>query len=249
MKLATWNLQRPNPNNLARCTAIGDWVSRINADVWVLTETNDAISPGPQFKFVSTTATDRPGRAGERWTTVWSRWHIERLFETADPARSVAALVQPPVGAPLVVYGTVLPWVGSRWGGQPAQGGLAFAAALETQRGDWMRIREQFPNADLCVLGDLNQDLAIPHFYGSAAGRRALRDALSSVGLTALTADESDPVRALDPIQASIDHICVAAECARFNNSLLEAWPPRTELLKGLSDHFGSAASFTSTEV
>lgn len=244
VKLATWNLRRPSPNSPARCAAITDWITRVNADVWVLTETDDSISPGPEFSSVSTAATDRPGRPSERWTTIWCRWPIERLAETSDPARAVAARIQPPIGPPLVVYGTVLPWLGSPWQDHPSARGLAFSAALAAQRSDWDELRQKFPEADLCVLGDLNQDLSRRHYYGSALGHRALRAALSSVALTPLTADPNDPVRSLDPIRASIDHICVPATSTRMTNPLLQAWPPNAAMLRGLSDHFGSAATF-----
>ncbi len=242
MKIATWNLARVLPKNAARHAAILDWLHRINADIWVLAETHDSVSPGSGYTSASTGEPDRPGTPGERWTTIWSRFPMEILPPTRDPARAVAALVTPPNGAPMVVYGTVLPWLGSSWQGVPAADGMAFAAALKTQLADWTDLRRQYPEADLCVLGDLNQDLSDRHYYGSRRNRVALRNALHAVGLTALTADPGDPVRATVPTHASIDHICVPSAMAARMSTRPEVWPPGAAPDRHLSDHFGVVA-------
>ena len=66
MKLATWNLQRPVPRSRARYRAIGEWLGRINTDIWVLTETHDGIGPGPDYATMHTRVADRPQEEGER---------------------------------------------------------------------------------------------------------------------------------------------------------------------------------------
>ena len=192
LMIGTWNVNRVLPKQVARMGAIAAWLSCIDADVWVLTETHDALSPGIGYSSVSTGQPDRAGEPGERWATIWSRLPVEPLPPTRDPARSVAALVKPGHGAPLVVYGTVLPWLGSRWRDFPAASGVAFRAALAAQLADWSDLVSRFPEADLCVLGDLNQDLSVRYHYGSRANRMALLDALATVGLSALTADPAD---------------------------------------------------------
>jgi hypothetical protein len=246
VKIATWNLARVLPTNTERCAEIVRWLDAVDADVWVLTETHDAVSPGSGYSAVSAGQPDRPGEPGERWATIWSRLPIEPLPPTRDMARSVAALVHPPDGAPLVIYGTVLPWLGSRWRDFPADNGLAFRAALAAQLADWIALVRQFPDCDLCVIGDLNQDLSRRYYYGSRANRTALLDALVSVGLTALTADPGDPVRALAPLRASIDHICFPTRVAQRGPARLELWPPGVAPDARLSDHFGVAADLGS---
>jgi hypothetical protein len=160
--------------------------------------------------------------------------------------RSVAALVKPSEGAPLIVYGTVLPWLGSRWRDFPADDGMAFRAALAAQLADWIAIVRQFPGGDLCVLGDLNQDLSRRDYYGSRANRTALLDALRTVGLSALTADPTDPVRAVARDRASIDHICVPARVVQQGSPRLEVWPSGAAPDRRLSDHYGVAADLGS---
>jgi hypothetical protein len=246
VKIATWNLARVLPTNTERCAEMVRWLDAVDADVWVLTETHDSVSPGPGYSAVSTGQPDRPGEPGERWATIWSRLPIDPLPPTRDTARSVAALVRPTTGRPLIVYGTVLPWLGSRWRDFPADNGVAFRAALAAQLADWITLVNQFPNGDLCVIGDFNQDLSRRYYYGSRANRTALLDALASVRLSALTADPSDPVRALAPLLASIDHICVPTRVAQRGSARLELWPPGVAPNPGLSDHFGVAADLGS---
>jgi endonuclease/exonuclease/phosphatase family metal-dependent hydrolase len=153
--------------------------------------------------------------------------------------------VKPPDGAPLVVYGTVLPWLGSPWRDFPADDGMAFRAALAAQLADWIALVRQFPGGDLCVLGDLNQDLSRRDYYGSRGNRLALLDALRTVGLSALTADPADPVRAVARDRASIDHICVPVRVVQQGSARLWVWPPGAAPDRRLSDHYGVAADLT----
>src|SRR6266566_1969624 len=59
MRLATWNLARPRPGSV-RASRLLTHVALVDADVWVLTETHLAVSPGPSFRLAacSTAAPD-----------------------------------------------------------------------------------------------------------------------------------------------------------------------------------------------
>lgn len=241
MRIATWNLERPTPRQVRRRARLDQWLTEIYADVWVLTETHDCVSPGDAFACVCTEETDRPGEPGERWTAIWSRHPIERVPLSNDPARCVAALVRPPHRVPLVVYGTVLPWRGSTWRGTTSKGAAAFKAALEGQLADWLKLRQMFPDAVLCVAGDFNQDLSDRHYYWSLEAKAALRQALATAGLVCTTADPHDPVRARAPERASIDHVCVTE--GTFANHVV--WPAGDSPTKSVSDHFGVAVDVT----
>ena len=61
LKIATWNLARVLPKQAARTAKIVGWLDRVDADVWVLTETHDSVSPGLGYSAVSTWHPDRPG--------------------------------------------------------------------------------------------------------------------------------------------------------------------------------------------
>jgi endonuclease/exonuclease/phosphatase family protein len=243
LKLATWNLELPvSPR---RREALRAHTDREQADIWILTETHDSFTPGPTF----TSHSSAPRRDGlhepeHRWVTLWSRHPIEALF-TSDVQRTAAARITPDSGAPFIVYGTVLPWIGSPWQGHPSAGGVAFREALSVQLDDWIRLRRDYPAEELFVLGDLNQDLVSPHYYGSRANRSTLEAALERAGLTALTAGGGDPIRRDSSPRACIDHIC-----ARHDSSWRPApavrWPDLPAPDRRLSDHFGVSVVLTS---
>lgn len=241
LKVATWNLALPVSD--ARRAAMREHTDREQADVWVLTETHDGFTPGHPYSHSSAAGRDGDHGAEHRWVTTWSRYPLEPL-ETADEQRTAAARVRPGSGAPFIVYGTVLPWVGSPWRGHPSAGGAAFRAALALQAADWRRLRSAYPEDELFVLGDLNQDLVTPHYYGSRANRAALEDALEGAGLVALTAGAGDPVRRDSAPAACIDHVCARGDSA-WQAAPAVRWPDVPVPERWLSDHFGLSVVFT----
>jgi exonuclease III len=256
LRIATWNLDRPTAAQKRECLMA--WIRKVNADVWVFTETHSEMKPAEDFHpAVSTTKSDRPGDPGESWTAIWSRFPITGLGVSSDPARAVAARVEPSGRHPIVVYGAVLPWLGSAWGIVPADNGAAFAAALEAQARDWKSLQAHHPDCDFIVAGDLNQDLVVEdlhqdlaekHFYGSHANRAALTLAIKDAALTCLTRGLDDPVRLGGAREhATIDHICVSARLAAQARWPRFAWPPGPVPTKALTDHFGAGADFQDT--
>jgi endonuclease/exonuclease/phosphatase family metal-dependent hydrolase len=239
LKIANWNLERVLPSQ-RRVQAISEHIARIGADVWILTETNEAMSPGKGFEPVLSGEPDRPSTPGERWVAIWSRHPIEPLSSlVSDPVRCAAArLVHPQLGE-VVVFACVLPWGGSSWRGISWMDG-AFSAALELYSGDWLRARTAFPDAVFIAAGDFNQDLARRHYYGSKARRLLLESALASTGLRPLTAGEDDPIARDSRGYACIDHICVSSEPA-IRVGRATRWPEAPAPVRELSDHFGVA--------
>lgn len=212
-------------------------MTAIDADVWVLTETHDTLRPGRDFQGCSTTDPDRDSEPGERWVTIWSRLPIEALPSMSDASRSVAARVVARGIGPVVVIGTVLPWLGSAWRGIGSANGEAFRAALTLQLSNWLALREAHQDAALVLAGDLNQDLSPTHYYGSRGNRAALESALAAAGIRCLTAGDSDPVRRYAAGHASIDHICVGAGLEPLSPPT--SWPRAPRPQASLSDHFG----------
>jgi endonuclease/exonuclease/phosphatase family metal-dependent hydrolase len=146
----------------------------------------------------------------------------------------------------LIIYGTVLPWLGSKWRNIAAARGVAFAAALDAQARDWDNLRARFPDDTLLVAGDFNQDLAPTHCYGSTLNRQRLLDALNRSGLTPLTSGHADPVRASAPPYACIDHSCLS-QSAAWSVKRVFCWPDTAKPDPALSDHFGIAVDLVST--
>jgi Endonuclease/Exonuclease/phosphatase family len=240
VRLATWNVALPVASS--RRTAARRWLDEIAADVLVLTETHDGFVPG--YPFSCSSAPGRDGRhlALHRWVTVWSKFRLDPLV-TADPERTTAVRIFPVQGAPFLVYGTVLPWIGSEWRGHASRGGVAFCESLKVQLGDWKKLRAQFPEEELFVMGDFNQDLGHEHYYGSRITRTALKAALDEVGLVAVTSGAGDPIRRDSPPLAGIDHICMMRDSSWKPEPAIR-WPNVAKPEKWLSDHFGVAVNF-----
>ncbi len=122
LRIATWNVERPKLSEATRRVRLLEAMQTQPADIWVLTETHTAFSPVPGFTSITTQGVDRPGEPGETWVAIWSRFPMQPVAQTSDPCRAVAGRITPPDSRDLIVYGTVLPWLGSAWQGIPAVG-------------------------------------------------------------------------------------------------------------------------------
>jgi hypothetical protein len=241
LKLATWNVERPTQPR--RRIALRSYIDSVDADVWVLTETHDDLVLELPHVHSSTPGRDDGINQQERWVSIWSRYPIQAL-SCSDPTRTAAAVVTPPDADPFIIFGSVLPWMGSAWRAHPSAGGVAFREAVACQLKDWRRFRREFPDAALFVLGDLNQDLADSHYYGSRANRAVLEAALNELGLTAVTGGSADPVRRDAGPRALIDHICALKDSGWTPNAPVR-WPETPAPQRVLSDHFGVVVEFT----
>ena len=110
------------------------------------------------------------------------------------------------------------------------------------QARDWLRIRETYPTDEFFVLGDLNQDMVTPRYYGSRSNRLALENALEIAGLIALTAGDGDPIRRESAPCACIDHICARRDSI-WRAEPAVRWPNAPKPERSLSDHFGVSVS------
>ncbi|MEI6236139.1 MAG: endonuclease/exonuclease/phosphatase family protein [Planctomycetota bacterium] len=238
IRIANWNLDRATEK--WRQKAIHIELENINADIWILTETRDSISPGHGFKRIACSQSDSSGEheADESWVSIWSRLPLVEEFTTTDPVYSACATIKLPNKMPLTVFGTVLPWRGRSWNGHPSAGAIAFSAALNVHQGDWEAIRKKHEGA-LCVVGDFNQDLSEKPFYWSRKAFHALNRAIKDSELVAVTGFDADPVRTLtDGEKACIDHIFFSNRLVSENSTRSEAWAPNVGGRK-LSDHPG----------
>jgi hypothetical protein len=195
MRIATSNLARPRPTG-SRASALLDHIEAIPADVWVLTETHLRFPPSAGYRMIAASMVAPDRTPDERWTAIWVREEIEAVpVCSRDAERTACARLLAPDGQAVYVYGTVLPWLSDRRR-SPRTGAAAFAAALAEQALDWQKIRSSEPHAGFYVAGDLNQALRIEgHYYGSEAGRTALRAALAEAGLRCLTGTTRIPSR------------------------------------------------------
>ena len=149
MKLATWNLARPVADY--RRQEMRRHTNEQDADVWVLTETHDGFSPGHRWSHSSAAGRDGLDKEEHRWVTIWSRHRLERIT-TSDDKRTAAARILPESEEPFMVFGTVLPWLGSPWRGHPSAGGVAFREALKVQQADWLKCRDEYRDDEFFLL-------------------------------------------------------------------------------------------------
>lgn len=234
MRIATWNLDRYRPGS-PQAVRVLEWMNRVGADVWVLTETDRRLTPGPEYNLIvtSTDAPDRTAGPDECWVAIWSRRPAESVELTADRERVAAARL---VASGVVVVGTVLPWLtDNRHPG--VSGAAAFRARLGEQAVDWLRLRRE-TSGGLCVAGDFNQDsCSSGYYYGSTGGRAALTEVLIECGLDCLTGGADDPVAGRNG-RACVDHIAVAGRQA-VGHPRRTIWPAPGGLPRNLSDHYG----------
>lgn len=206
-------------------------MAKIDADIWVLTEAHINVSPGSSYELVARSTRDDATDPNESWVAIWSRLGGTQVG-TSDADRTAAAVVTGMGSRRLVIYGTVLPSVGSTWRDVAAAG--AYAASLAGQAADWAKFAS---NSHLCVVGDLNQDLLTTGKM--TKNRAALKNALNAADLDCVTAEPKDLVQEHTAGKAaSVDHICVTGGLAPQYDSAI-VWPAPDELTAQLSDHFG----------
>lgn len=236
MRIANWNVN--HAREAWRREALQARMHRVNADVWILTETHASLNPGSEYRWVARSQRSAELPEAESWVNIWSRMPMLDELETADSTFSAGATLKLGDGTPLTVFGTVLPWCGRAWRGHPSADAVAFEAALRSQQTDWASVTRDPRNA-VCVAGDFNQDLSTKSYYWSRKAYEALRTTLTESGLAAATADPTDPVRSLTGgTSACIDHICLSQSLTAKQRARSVAWSPTLDG-KVLSDHHG----------
>ena len=237
MRIANWNLERAS--SAWRRDAIMKKIACVDADIWILTETRDSLTPGATHSCV---ASSRSRALGERWISIWSRYPgVQR--PTSDDEYAACAILDVGARGQIALYGMVLPWAGSTWGGHPSANATAYRGAVDAQSGDWIALGKAF--TDVCVAGDFNQDLSTKHYYWSAEARRVLRAALTKSNLEAMTGGEDDPVRRItDGAAACIDHVCLSSSLASRSSGGAQAWSGTIDTRR-VSDHPGIYVDLT----
>ncbi|XYD10157.1 hypothetical protein R1A27_06490 [Methylobacterium sp. NMS12] len=243
MRIGTWNVEyAAGADKNARRR---DVLQQHDCDLWVLTETHDELAPSENHMAVH--SAQRPtGRPGGRWASIWTRYPVVQQLEVVDPRRTVAAMVEAPTG-PLIVFGTVLPWASDRGDadpGTPVRGWSELHRVVVQQGQEWAALRERYPDADLCVAGDLNMNLGGKHYYGTAQSRRLLREAMAACGLFCATETERLPAGRL--AHPPIDHVLLPLAWEP-RTAVVAAWEGKALPVPRLSDHSGLAVSVDPT--
>jgi exonuclease III len=218
MRIATWNVERLK--HRSQLNEITEILDGLDADVLVLTETDSRIALKNYTCSISTPPLVEIASAfykpTENRTTIWSKFPVNRQFETYDRYTRLCVELQTTIG-PLRVYGTIIGIYGNR---KPP-----FKKDLSEQIMDFNRLAGE---DNLCVLGDMNISFA-DSYYHTEFGRSELDKSFSDNHLKLLTRDVAE----------CIDHIAISQQFVQNHNCRITEW----NLDKRLSDHKGIMVS------
>jgi exonuclease III len=223
MKIATWNLERPETFS-RKNESILEKLKEIDADILILTETNKCIDLEPEYAGFSSKEL-MPSEVcaytkGENRTTIWSKkkYRKTREIETCDSSTSVCVGFQTERGE-LLVYGTVIGIAG-----HPSQN-------VDAQIDDWRRIGK-LEAESLCIAGDFNVQFSrLDNF--TMKSKEKIMVCFSELKVSNLTCN----------IAENIDHIAVSNRLlANAPHSETHIWNLEKKLhVPKLSDHIGVA--------
>lgn len=236
-RIATWNLERPRQNGWTKNQRRLDKIREIDADVWVLTETNSAISLQDQYQSVASCASEYH-KAGENLTTIWSRCKILRRLPTFDPTCAVCAEIDSPFGA-MIVYGTVITYANDKGMSGTAKRWEEHRRSIHQHHQDWLRIRKQFPDHLMCIAGDFNQSRDQSGWYEEEQSVEMLSLALQDLEIVCVT---NENMRAKGLSRATVDHICLPEKLKPYK---VDAWEGTTPETRRMSDHNGVFVDIT----
>ena len=222
MKIATWNIERPNESSGLRNEKILDAIKRVDADILVLTETNSCIDPGTNYTGFTTQflPLNNPPyyKQGENRTTIWSKYPAAKSLDTFDDYTAICVKVNTPYGD-LFVYGSIIGVYGNRE--------LSFKNDLDRQIADWSLICARGP---ICIVGDFNISFG-DNYYFTHEGRDKLNKFFEDYSLTNTTSQ----------IPENIDHIVISKSFLQSYNFEISIWNENKEL----SDHKGVCVTIT----
>lgn len=231
-RIATWNLERPAQNGWVKNQRRLDQIHKINADVWVLTETNQVIDLQPDYQFVASIPYEGH-KPGENLTTLWSRWKILRCVSAFDPSIAVCAEVESPFGL-MIVYGTVITYANDKGISGTAKRWEEHRRSIQQHHEDWQRIQKQYPSHLMCIAGDFNQSRDDSGWYEDKASVETLSSALRSLSVACVTEDNMMKTQGLS--RATVDHICMSE---RLVPDKVGVWEGTTSEGERMSDHNG----------
>jgi len=213
MKIATWNIERLR--HKARMKDIQLICNQLQADILVLTETDEQICPDYKYSFHSAKLSDDERivyRNTENRVSIYTNYECVRLHETYDPKTALCVELITEHGN-LVVYGTIIGIEGNRR--------KSFQQDLSRQIEDFEQLSV---NHSLCICGDFNCSFC-DNYYFTERGRDALNQFFARRKITLLTRE----------CEECVDHIAVSEDVIGKAQKQIYEW----NLDKRLSDHKG----------
>jgi len=230
LKIATWNVERPNlttTREKERANAINAELKNHPADIFILTETNECISPENIDHVLHTEPLEKESggsyyKEGERRVSIWSKYPIIERLKVKNRLTTTCAVLQTPVGN-LAVFGAIIGIHGIR---------DEFDTDLQGQMEDLRRFAEAGYN--ICYSGDFNLSFC-DSYYTKKSARSQLSDLFSTLRMKNLTAD----------IPENIDHIVISEAFHPISSFETECWNQERRKTRPieLSDHKGVAVT------
>jgi endonuclease/exonuclease/phosphatase family metal-dependent hydrolase len=220
MKVITWNLERLKRMKAPKAQEI---LLAYDADIYILTETHEALDLGNGFHGVSSKAV-YPGhdgmmdyKVGECCTQIFTKYKILKQVKTFDAYNTIHLKVESPDGE-LSIYGGII----------GVDGGTKkfFKRDLAGVLKDWSTLNKE---ENICLAGDFNTILQ-GHRWPSRDAVNSLLTAFKKLELTNLTLG----------VPMAVDHIVLSNSKVGKSNMKLETWNAN----KKLSDHIGVLVEF-----
>lgn len=220
MKIATWNVERlKHKRDLEQITSLCEMSE---ADILVLTETDDRIKPAYGFCYKTEKLHKLDSTVyglSENRVSVYTNYECIRIHETYDKYESVCVELKAGNGH-LLVYGTVIGALGNR--------DSRFRTDLSAQIADLVRLSKY--DLPICFCGDYNLSFG-DNYYFTNEGRNMLSEVFGKIDIKILTRD----------VKECIDHIAVSNGFFDEASVRIREWNQD----KKLSDHKGVEAEFT----
>jgi endonuclease/exonuclease/phosphatase family metal-dependent hydrolase len=224
MKIATWNIERlKHKKELSRIVAICE---QVNADILVLTETDEQVQPRYDYCFQTEKPTGNEAiyKETENRVSVFTNFRCVRQYSTYDSETAVCVELETPMGN-LLVYGTIMGISGNR---RPS-----YMKDLKRQMENFSELLKL--EKPICICGDFNCSFA-DNYYFTNTGRSELKKFFVENRITLPTGSRAE----------CIDHIAISEAFADGVKIEVDEWNQDKTLSdhKGISVMFKKAASF-----
>ena len=225
MRIATWNVERLKHKN--KLDLIHEACTAAEADILVLTETDERVAPAYPFCYRSTSLRGMEAPIlyrgekvfvryadTENRVSIFTRYHCLKEHVTFNRYTALCVELATDIGN-LLVYGTIMGVHGNRE--------ASFQPELEKQMEDIRRLAAEGRN--VCVIGDYNLSFS-DNYYHTTLGREAVLDCFGRSGISILTTERPQ----------CIDHIAVSKSFMSGHRVTgIDEW----NCDKALSDHRG----------
>lgn len=213
MKIATWNVERLKHRK--HCDEMKAMCEALNAEILVLTETDNQLKPRSNYTFSTTPLGENEivsYRPTERRVAMHTKFPCIRRYQTHDEKTSLCVELDTPLGA-LVVYGTIIGVLGNR---HPS-----FQEDLRQILQDLDSIPQ---GSNICLCGDFNCSFS-DNYYFTHQARNLMLEAFEKKKMVVLTCLQPE----------CIDHIAVSHSFVSDHAVKIHEWNGD----KRLSDHKG----------